>query len=48
MAGERAGAGVDFEALAANGTVWLGADPAVQFADLSFATPSGRGDDQTR
>src|SRR5262249_23717218 len=38
----RAGVGLDFEALAAKGTVWLQDEPNVQFADLSFPTPSGR------
>jgi anaerobic selenocysteine-containing dehydrogenase len=34
--------GLDFETLAARGTVWLEPEPAVQFADLRFPTPSGR------
>jgi anaerobic selenocysteine-containing dehydrogenase len=38
----RAGVGLDFDALAARGTVWLENEPTVQFADLSFPTPSGR------
>ena len=31
-----------FEALKESGTVFLGTEPVVQFADLSFRTPSGR------
>jgi anaerobic selenocysteine-containing dehydrogenase len=38
----RTGLGVDFEALAARGTVWISEEPRVQFADLRFPTPSGR------
>jgi anaerobic selenocysteine-containing dehydrogenase len=34
--------GLDFATLAARGTVWLHAEPEVQFADLQFPTPSGR------
>jgi anaerobic selenocysteine-containing dehydrogenase len=34
--------GIDFETLAARGTVWLDPEPRVQFADLRFPTPSGR------
>ena len=34
--------GLDCEALAARGTVWLEPDPVVQFAGLRFPTPSGR------
>ncbi len=35
--------GLDFDALAERGTVWMPADrPVVQFADLRFPTPSGR------
>src|SRR5438270_6120464 len=38
----RADLGLDFEALAAAGTVWIGDEPHLQFADLRFPTPSGR------
>jgi anaerobic selenocysteine-containing dehydrogenase len=38
----RAGVGADFREFAARGTVFVPAAPAVQFADLEFATPSGR------
>ncbi len=38
----RADLGLDFDALAARGTVWIGEEPRVQFADLHFPTPSGR------
>ncbi len=38
----RAGLAQDFAAFAARGTVWIPAQPAVQFADRRFATPSGR------
>ena len=38
----RAGVAADFAGFAARGTVWVPAEPAVQFADLAFATPSGR------
>jgi anaerobic selenocysteine-containing dehydrogenase len=38
----RAGVGADFRSFAARGTVWVPQAPAVQFADLTFATPSGR------
>jgi anaerobic selenocysteine-containing dehydrogenase len=34
--------GLSFDELAARGTVWLEAEPVVQFADLRFPTPSGR------
>jgi anaerobic selenocysteine-containing dehydrogenase len=34
--------GLDFAELAAQGTVWLEPEPAIQFADLRFPTPSGR------
>jgi anaerobic selenocysteine-containing dehydrogenase len=37
-----AGTGVDFERLAAAGSVWPVSEPVVQFADLRFPTPSGR------
>jgi anaerobic selenocysteine-containing dehydrogenase len=39
---ERSGAGLDFAALAARGTVPIADQPVVQFADLRFPTPSGR------
>ncbi len=38
----RADVGLDFAGLAARGTVWIGDEPRVQFADLRFPTPSGR------
>jgi anaerobic selenocysteine-containing dehydrogenase len=38
----RADLGVDFAELSRKGTVWLGDEPRVQFADLHFPTPSGR------
>jgi anaerobic selenocysteine-containing dehydrogenase len=38
----RADLGIDFAELAARGTVWIGDEPRVQFADLRFPTPSGR------
>ncbi len=38
----RADLGLDFDALAARGTVWISDEPLVQFADLRFPTPSGR------
>jgi anaerobic selenocysteine-containing dehydrogenase len=38
----RADAVVDFAQLAARGTVWISAEPRVQFGDLRFPTPSGR------
>ncbi len=38
----RADLGLDFDALAARGTVWIGDEPQVQFGDLHFPTPSGR------
>ncbi len=38
----RADVGLDFAELAARGTVWIGDEPRVQFADLRFPTPSGR------
>jgi anaerobic selenocysteine-containing dehydrogenase len=34
--------GVEFTELAARGTVWLDREPAIQFADFRFPTPSGR------
>jgi anaerobic selenocysteine-containing dehydrogenase len=34
--------GLDFQTLAARGTVWLEPEPVVQFPDLRFPTPSGR------
>ncbi|MEA2673174.1 MAG: hypothetical protein QOI92_366, partial [Chloroflexota bacterium] len=37
----RADLGLDFDALAARGTVWIGEEPHVQFGDLHFPTPSG-------
>ena len=38
----RSGLAEDFDSLAAKGTVWVPAEPAVQFADRQFATPSGK------
>jgi anaerobic selenocysteine-containing dehydrogenase len=38
----RAEVGMSFAELAARGTVWIGEEPRVQFADLRFPTPSGR------
>jgi anaerobic selenocysteine-containing dehydrogenase len=38
----RAEVGIDFAELAARGTVWIGDEPRIQFADLRFPTPSGR------
>ena len=38
----RSGLDLDFAQLAARGTVPLGDEPVIQFADLSFPTPSGR------
>jgi anaerobic selenocysteine-containing dehydrogenase len=38
----RADVGINFDDLAARGTVWIGEQPRVQFADLRFPTPSGR------
>jgi anaerobic selenocysteine-containing dehydrogenase len=38
----QAGVAENFAAFAARGTVWIPAQPAVQFADRRFATPSGR------
>ncbi|HEV2036592.1 MAG TPA: molybdopterin dinucleotide binding domain-containing protein [Candidatus Dormibacteraeota bacterium] len=34
--------GEDFKSLAAKGTVFFSSEPAIQFADLEFPTPSGR------
>jgi anaerobic selenocysteine-containing dehydrogenase len=39
---ERSGLGEDFESLKKKGTVAVPAEPAVQFAERVFATPSGR------
>jgi anaerobic selenocysteine-containing dehydrogenase len=39
---ERSGLGLSFAALAERGSIWVPAEPAVQFADRAFATPSGR------
>ena len=36
------GVGIDFAALAAQGTIWTSSEPHIQFADLRFPTPSGR------
>jgi anaerobic selenocysteine-containing dehydrogenase len=38
----RSGLGMTFAALARRGTIWVPEQPAVQFADGVFATPSGR------
>ena len=38
----RSGLGEDFASLAAKGSLWIPQQPAVQFADRTFATPSGR------
>jgi anaerobic selenocysteine-containing dehydrogenase len=38
----RSGLELDFGALAATGTIFIPEQPAVQFADRTFATPSGR------
>ncbi len=38
----RADLGFDFGELASRGTVWMGDQPHLQFADLRFPTPSGR------
>jgi anaerobic selenocysteine-containing dehydrogenase len=40
MAGS--GTGLSFAELAAQGTIWPADEPSVQFAELAFATPSGR------
>jgi anaerobic selenocysteine-containing dehydrogenase len=39
---ERSGLGLDFATLAKRGSIWVPEQPAVQFADAVFATPSGR------
>ena len=39
---QRSGLGIDFPALARRGSMWVPEQPAVQFADGRFATPSGR------
>ena len=39
---DQTGIGIDFDTLAAEGTVWPDADPRLQFADLRFPTKSGR------
>jgi len=38
----RSGLDEDFASLKAKGTIWIPQEPAVQFADRVFATPSGR------
>jgi anaerobic selenocysteine-containing dehydrogenase len=38
----RSGLGLDFATLAKRGSIWVPEQPAVQFADALFATPSGR------
>jgi anaerobic selenocysteine-containing dehydrogenase len=38
----RTNLGIDFEALMSRGTIWISEEPRVQFADMRFATPSGR------
>jgi anaerobic selenocysteine-containing dehydrogenase len=38
----RADLGLDFDALAATGTVWISEEPQLQFADGRFPTPSAR------
>ncbi|HEX3541382.1 MAG TPA: molybdopterin-dependent oxidoreductase [Acidimicrobiales bacterium] len=38
----QSGTGLDFAALASLGTVWPAVAPRIQFADRTFATPSGR------
>jgi anaerobic selenocysteine-containing dehydrogenase len=38
----RSGLDEDFASLAAKGTIWIPREPAVQFADRVFPTPSGR------
>jgi anaerobic selenocysteine-containing dehydrogenase len=38
----RSGLGLTFESLAKRGSIWVPEEPAVQFADGVFATPSGR------
>jgi hypothetical protein len=39
---ERTGLGLDFDTLAARGTVTTSDEPRVQFAELRFPTPSGK------
>ncbi len=39
---ERSGLGLSFASLAERGSIWVPEQPAVQFADGVFATPSGR------
>ncbi len=39
---DRSRLGIDFATLAARGTIWLDAEPRVQFPDLAFPTPSGK------
>ncbi len=39
---ERSGLGLSFASLAGRGSIWVPEQPAVQFADGVFATPSGR------
>ena len=39
---KRNGLGLDFASLASRGSVWVPEEPALQFADGIFATPSGR------
>ena len=39
---ERSGLGLNFAALSKRGSIWVPEEPAVQFADGVFATPSGR------
>jgi anaerobic selenocysteine-containing dehydrogenase len=39
---ERSGLGLDFAALAKRGSIWVPEQPAVQFAEGVFNTPSGR------
>ena len=39
---DRSGLGLSFASLAERGSIWIPDEPAVQFADGVFATPSGR------
>jgi anaerobic selenocysteine-containing dehydrogenase len=39
---DRSGLGLSFASLAERGSIWVPEEPAVQFADGVFATPSGR------
>src|SRR5262249_50303855 len=39
---QKSGLGLDFAALSARGTVSVTPEPLITFADLKFATPSGR------